>query len=95
METYSFCTVPTAGTIYAGPRTKEEFDLIPLPVCVHGWCPDQTTTLIENDGQLWESCCHSKFMDGSQNGTGFNVIFQWFDRRQVSAAPAEGLETPA
>lgn len=95
MDRHSFCLVPTAGTIYAGPRTKEEFDLIPLPVSVHDWRPDSTTTLIKNDGQPWEQRCHSKFLDGSQNGTGFDVIFQWFDRRPVSVATTEGLETPA
>lgn len=95
MSIYSFCSVPTPSTIYAGPSTKEEFDRIPLPVRVHDWCPDQITTVIQNDGQMWESCCHSKFMDGSQNGTGFNVIFQWFERRPVSTAKVEDLEKQA
>lgn len=94
MDVHSFCAVPTPNTVYAGPRTKEEFDLIPLPVRIHDWKTDDVETLLQNDGQQWERRCHSKYLDGRENGTGFDVIFQWFDRRPV-AAPAAELETQA
>lgn len=93
MDVYSFCAVPTSNTVYAGPRSKEEFDLIPLPERIHDWKHDQTETLLRNDGQQWERRCHSKFLEWRQNGTDLNVIFQWFDRRPVSTASAAAETT--
>jgi hypothetical protein len=77
---HSFCAVPTSGAVFAGPRTKEEFDSIPLPETVHDWKPDKTETLLRNDGQQYERRCHSKMLGEPGTGSVY-VIFQWFDVR--------------
>ncbi|MFC4729516.1 hypothetical protein [Coralloluteibacterium thermophilus] len=73
----SFCSVPIPGVVYAGPRTRDEFDLIDLPETVHEWQSCETTTLIKGDGREWERRCTSK----SAKANGVRVIFQWFDER--------------
>lgn len=79
---HSYCRVSSDTTVYAGPRTKAEFDRLPLEVRVHDWQPDQPTTLIKGDGNEWERRCHSKQLD-SPNG--ITVIFQWWDERVVGS----------
>ena len=83
---FSFCSVPLATTVFAGPRTKEEFDRISLPATVHDWQPCKTTTLCKNDGREWERRCHSKFVETAA----LHVIFQWFDERPVGSAAVAG-----
>lgn len=83
----SFCTVPTPSVVYAGPTMKEEFDRIPLEETIHDWAHDKVETLLRNDGQPYESRCHSKaFGDIGK----LYVIFQWVEHRvsavEVSAA---------
>ena len=85
----SFCAVPLPGFVYAGPKTKEEFDRIPLPVTVHEWKPDSTETMLRNDGLQYERRCHSKSIESTAPDT-LMVIFQWFEARV-----AETPEMPA
>lgn len=47
---YSFCSVALPNTVYAGPRTKKEFDKIALQEQVHGWAPSDVTSLLKRDG---------------------------------------------
>jgi len=79
----SFCSVPLPRTVYAGPRSKEEFDRIDLPETIHEWKPDTTETLIRNDGKQYEQRCHSKCL-GELGSSSVAVIFQWFERRVVA-----------
>lgn len=88
MSEHSFCSVPAAHYIYAGPRTREEFDLIALPEMVHEWKHDRITTLLKNDGQQWERRCHSKCV--GEHGAGkVTVIIQWFEERPVVLPPID------
>ncbi|ODT97336.1 MAG: hypothetical protein ABS82_01155 [Rhodanobacter sp. SCN 67-45] len=80
----TFCAVPAPGLVYAGPRTKEEFDLIRLPETVHDWQADQVETLLHADGAQYERRCHSKVL-GDHAPDGVTVIFQWFDFRVVAS----------
>ena len=73
-------SVPTPTTVYAWPKSKDEFDKIALEASVFDWGVCETTTLIKNDGQQWESRLHAKAMfDGP-----VNIIFQWRDERPVA-----------
>lgn len=82
---YSFCGVPTPGLVYAGPRTKEEFDRIDLPETVHDWQPDKFETIRHDDGHQYERRCHSKVLGELGHGS-VQVIFQWFDIRVAGEA---------
>lgn len=88
MSRPSFCAVPAAQYVYAGPATREEFDLIALPETVHDWKLCRTTTLIKNDGQQWERRCHAKQLGEPGSGR-VNVIFQWFEERPISLPTIE------
>lgn len=81
----AFCAVMSGHLIYAGTATREEFDLIFLPEKIHDWQPDSTTTFLKNDGQQWESRCHSKML-GNFSASDMTVVFQWFDRRVAEAS---------
>lgn len=83
----TFCAVPAPGLVYAGPRTKEEFDLIRLPETVHDWQADKVETLLHADGAQYERRCHSKMLGEPGTGSVY-VIFQWFD---VRVAGSEAL----
>ncbi len=82
----TFCAIPLPGVVYAGPKTRAEFDALPLPETVHDWVGSDTTTLLKADGRRWERRCHVKAVEGQ----GVRVIFQWFDER-----PVAGQEEPA
>jgi hypothetical protein len=81
-QAYSFCGIHGGKLVYACPKTKAEFDLLPLEVRVHDWQSDKTTTLIKGDGNEWERRCHSKELEST---TGITVIFQWWDERAVGS----------
>lgn len=83
----SFCGVPSPKIIYAGPGSREEFDLIALPEMLHAWKADSSETFLRNDGQQWERRCHSKTL-GELGRDPVCVIFQWFEARPVGAADA-------
>lgn len=90
----SFCAIPLPQLVYAGPRTREEFDLLELPETVHDWKPDPTTTLLKGDGKLWEHRCHSKAL-GELGGPGaVEVIFQWFEYRVAEPEPSQAAADP-
>lgn len=82
----SFCAVPLKNVVYAGPRSREEFDRLPIEETVHAWQPAEVEALLRNDGQRYEQRCHSKAFESQ---SGLTVIFQWFDYR-VAEAPAGG-----
>lgn len=82
--TNQFCSVLSARVVYAGPETKDEFDLIDLPEKIHKWQPDEVTTLVTGDGQQWEHQCHSKTLGDFDQRT-VTVVFQWFERRVVQS----------
>ncbi|MHB1057279.1 MAG: hypothetical protein ACYC0F_05285 [Rhodanobacter sp.] len=84
----SFCNVLTPDLVYAGPRTREEFDAIPLPEMVHPWQRSKVETLLRADGMQYESCCHSKTL-GEFGSDTVTVIFQWFEYRAAASAPME------
>lgn len=78
---HSFCAVALPNTVYAGPRTKQEFDQIALPELVHSWAPSDTVSLLRKDGRQWERRCFSKCLEGGP----VTVIFQWFEERPIAA----------
>lgn len=80
----SFCAVPLESLVYAGPRTRAEFDRLPLPELVGEWRLNNATTLIKGDGQQWETLSRSK----SLTANGITVIFQWRDERPVAQQAA-------
>jgi len=82
--TSSFCSVLSETTVFAGPRTKEEFDRIALPEMVHEWKPDKIETLLRADGSEYEQRCHSKQLGNYAEGT-ITVIFQWFESRRMAS----------
>lgn len=86
----SFCAVPLPTLVYAGPKTREEFDLIAIEPTVHVWQPcewwEAREAPDEDDGRKWERRCTSKTLGEIGDSTGVTVIFQWFDYRVVGAA---------
>lgn len=82
-DRHSFCGVPIPEAIYAGPRTRAEFDRIPLPENVFEWSEDSTATLLRNDGRRWERRCRAKHLASVRPAP--DVIFQWFDERPIAA----------
>jgi len=79
----SFCAVALPHLVYAGPRTRKEFDCLPIEETVFAWKPDSAETLIRNDGQQYECRCHSKTFESHSRLT---VIFQWVEYHTVRAA---------
>ncbi|KAF1005442.1 MAG: hypothetical protein GAK28_03194 [Luteibacter sp.] len=79
----SYCHVRGGRHVFAGPRSKQEFDDIPLPEIVHDWKACETTTLIKADGQQWERRLHSKCIEGGADGV--NVVLQWSDERPIGS----------
>lgn len=82
----SFCAIPLPRTVYAGPRTWEEFDRLDLPESVFEWKENEYETEIRADGQKWETRCHAKVL--GELGTQVSVIFQWFEHRVAEGGAA-------
>ena len=90
---FAFCAIPLPRLVYAGPKTREEFDRLELPETVHEWKPDSTTTLIKGDGKQWEHRCHSKTL-GELGSSSITVIFQWFEYRVAETSPSANATDP-
>lgn len=76
MSNITGMSVATPTTVYAWPKTREEFDLLALPEITHEWKPD-------NIKKGMERRCISKAT--SRVGCGeMMVIFQWFEERHLS-----------
>jgi len=84
----SFCAIPLPRLVYAGPKTREEFDCLELPETVHEWKADPTETLLKADGQQWEHRCHSKTLNELGVAGEVAVIFQWFEYRVAEGGAA-------
>lgn len=85
MNHHSFCSIPIPTTVFAGPRTREEFDALAVEATVHDWRPCSTTTLLRHDGQQWERRCTSKLIEAGN----IRVVIQWFDERPATEAAAQ------
>jgi hypothetical protein len=86
---WSFCGIPGPHVVFAGPRTRAEFERLPLEPVVHDWVPDQDPVVApRGDQRAWERRCTVKVLADAE--TGIDVIFQWFDYRLAERQGGDG-----